>query len=106
MIRLQNSRIGRVVAGAFLGAALALFGLHVVAMKTNPADWGESAFWFFLLTLPWPYLLPETLVDAPWWDRVAYAASWLLVAVNAFLIYCVAGGLRGGPGFGRGKPPA
>jgi len=105
MIRLQKSRLGLVVTGAFLGAALALFALHLASVKTNPADSGESAFWFFLFTLTWAYLLPEALIDAPWWDRVAYGASWVLVAVNAFLIYCLAGGLRGGLGLGRGKPP-
>jgi len=38
MIRLRKSRLGRAFAGAFLGAALALFALHVASVKTNPAD--------------------------------------------------------------------
>src|SRR5262245_38645561 len=99
MIRLRKSPVELVVAGAFLAAALALFALHFASIKTNPADSGESAFWFFLFTLPWAYLLPEAVIDAPWWDRIAYGASWLLVAVNAFFIYCFAGGLA----LGRGR---
>lgn len=93
MIRLRKSRLGLVVAGAFLAAAAALFAAHVVSFKTNPADSGESALWFFLLTLPWAYLLPEAVINAAWWDRVAYGAGWLLVGLNAFLLYCLAGGI-------------
>jgi hypothetical protein len=101
MIRLRKSRFGLVLAGAFLALAAVLFVMHVVSMKTNQADSGESALWFFLLTLPWAYLLPEAVIDAPWWDRVAYGAGWALVAFNAFLLYCVGGGL----GFRRRERP-
>lgn len=94
MIRLRKSPVGLALAGAFLALAVALFALHVLWVKANPPASGESAFWFFLLTLPWAYLLPPAVIDAPWWDRVAYGAGWLLVALNAFLVYCVAGGLR------------
>ena len=93
MIRLRKSRVGRVLAGVFLAGAAVLFAMHLVGMKTNPADSGDRALWFFLLTLPWAYLLPEAVINAPWWDRVAYGAGWLLVAFNAFLLYCVGGGL-------------
>jgi hypothetical protein len=93
MIRLRKSRIGRAFAGAFLAVAAVLFALHILSVKTNPADSGESALWFFLLTLPWAYLLPEAVINTPWWDRVAYGAGWLLVGLNAFLLYCVSGGL-------------
>lgn len=93
MIRLRKSRFGLALAGAFLAVAAALFALHVASMRTNQADSGESALWFFLLTLPWAYLLPEAVINAAWWERVAYGAGWLLVGLNAFLLYCVAGGV-------------
>jgi hypothetical protein len=93
MIRLRKSRVGLALAGAFLAVGAVLFVIHLVAMKTNPADSGESALLFFLLTLPWAYLLPDSVINAPWWDRVAYVAGWVLVAFNAFLLYCVAGGV-------------
>jgi hypothetical protein len=100
MIRLRKSRVGLAFGGAFLAAAVVLFAVHVVSFRTNPADSGESALWFFLLTLPWAYLLPEAVIHAAWWDRVAYGAGWLLVAFNAFLLYCAGGGVgfrrRGG----------
>jgi hypothetical protein len=92
MIRLRKSRVGLGLAGTFLGVAVALFALHILSVTTNPADSGESALWFFLLTLPWAYLLPEAVINAPWWDRVAYGAGWVLVILNAFLLYCVGGG--------------
>jgi hypothetical protein len=93
MIRLRKSRVGLALAGAFLAVAAALFARHILSVKTNPADSGESALWFFLLTLPWAYLLPEAVINAPWWDRIAYGAGWLLVGFNAFLLYCVSGGV-------------
>jgi hypothetical protein len=102
MIRLRKSRFGLVLAGAFLALAAVLFVIHVVSMKTNQADSGESALLFFLLTLPWAYLLPEAVINAAWWDDVAYGAGWVLVGLNAFLLYCVAGGL----GFRRRGWPA
>ena len=93
MIRLRKSRFGLVLAGAFLALAAVLFVMHVASMKTNQSDSGESALWFFLLTLPWAYLLPEAVINAAWWEPVAYGAGWALVAFNAFLVYCVGGGL-------------
>ncbi len=96
MIRLRKSPAGLALAGAFVAVALVLFALHVLSYRTNPADSGASALWFFLLTLPWANLLPEALINAPWWDRVALAAAWLLVALNSFLVYCIAGGIRPG----------
>jgi hypothetical protein len=98
MIRLRKSRVGLVLAGAFLAVAGALFALHLVSMKTNHADSGESALLFFVLTLPWAYLLPDSVINASWWDRVAYGAGWLLVGLNAFLLYCLGGGI------GLGRP--
>jgi len=102
MIRLRKSRLGAALAAVFLALALALFALHVHSMKTNPGDSGESALLFFLLTLPWAYLLPEAVINASWWDRVAYAAGWGLVGLNAFLLYCLGGGLALRGRAGRG----
>jgi hypothetical protein len=93
MIRLRKSRVGRALAGTFLALAAVLFALPLLSVTANSADCGESAPSFFLLTLPWAYLLPEAVINAPWWDRVAYGAGWLLAGFNAFLLYCVTGGL-------------
>jgi hypothetical protein len=93
MIRLRKSRVGAALAGAFVATAAVLFALHLYSMKTNAADSGESALWFFLFTLPWAYLLPEAVINASWWDRVAYGAGWALVLLNAFLLYCIGGGV-------------
>ena len=97
MIRLRKSRAGAALGGAFLAVAAVLFAVHVYSMKTNQADSGESALLFFMLTLPWALLLPETVINAPWWEEAAYGAGWGLVGLNAFLLYCVGGGVR----FGR-----
>jgi hypothetical protein len=96
-MRLRLSRVGFVLAITFLCVAGALFALHFHAYRTNPANSGESALWFFLCTLPWAFLVPESVIDAPWWDDVADYAGWLFVAWNAFLLYCLGGGLAVAP---------
>lgn len=102
-MRLRLARLGLAAAIAFLCVAGALFALHVHSFTTNPADSGESAFWFFLCTLPWAFLLPEAVINAPWWDDVAYAVGWAFVAWNAFLLYCLGGGIGFAPRAARPK---
>ena len=96
-LRLRLSRLGFALAVTFLLVAGALFALHVHAYRTNPADSGESALWFFLCTLPWAFLLPEAVINAPWWDEVSNYVGWALAAWNAFLLYCLGGGLALAP---------
>ncbi|HSD43704.1 MAG TPA: hypothetical protein VLD36_17785 [Burkholderiales bacterium] len=93
-MRLRLSRTGCALAITFLCIAGALFALHWHSFRTNPGDSGESALWFFLCTLPWAFLLPEALVSSPGWDDVAYYIGWAFVAWNAFLLYCIGGGIR------------
>lgn len=92
-LRLRVSRLGFALAVTFLLASGALFALHVHSFKANPADAGESGLWFFLCTLPWAFLLPEAVISAAWWEEASYYVSWTLIAWNAFLVYCVGGGL-------------
>jgi hypothetical protein len=96
-MRLRLSKVGLALAVTFLCIAGALFALHFHALRTNPANSGESALWFFLCTLPWAFLLPESVTGAPWWDELADYAGWALVAWNAFLLYCLGGGLSLAP---------
>jgi hypothetical protein len=96
-MRLRVSRAGLALAITFLCVAGALFALHFHAYRTNPANSGESGLWFFLCTLPWAFLVPESVTAAPWWDDVADHAAWLFVAWNAFLLYCLGGGLKVAP---------
>ncbi len=96
-MRLRLSKVGLSLAITFLCIAGALFALHVHAFSTNPANSGESALWFFLCTLPWAFLLPGAVLDAPWWDRIADYVGWALVAWNAFLLYCLGGGITFAP---------
>jgi hypothetical protein len=92
-MRLRLSKVGFALAITFLCIAGALFALHWHAFRTNPADSGESALWFFLCTLPWAFLLPEAVTSAPGWDDIAYYVGWAFVAWNAFLLYCLGGGI-------------
>jgi hypothetical protein len=95
--RFRISRLGFALAVAFVLVAGALFALHVHSFLTKPGDSGESGLWFFLCTLPWAFLLPEAAINAPWWDGVSYYVSWAFIAWNAFLLYCLSGGLTLAP---------
>ncbi len=90
----------------FLLAAGALFAVHLRASEAIGGDAGDNALLFFLFTLPWPLVLPEWVVNASWWSEVTYYVSWMFVGVNAFLLYCLAGGValgrRGVTADGRG----
>ncbi len=78
----------------FLLAAGALFEVHLRASDAGRGDAGDNALLFFLFTLPWPLVLPEWVVNSAWWSEVSYYVSWLFVGVNAFLLYCLGGGVR------------
>ena len=82
-----RSKPGRIIAGIYLAMALVAFVTHLISVKTNPADSGESALPFFLLTLPWGMMLPKSLLYTSAWAYLAYPVGWLLVALNSLILY-------------------
>jgi drug/metabolite transporter (DMT)-like permease len=92
-LRLRLSRFGFALGVTFLLVAAATFALHVNAARAGAADADERALWFFLCTLPWAFLIPDDIRAAPWWHDAWHWVGWTLVAWNAFLLYCVGGGL-------------
>lgn len=82
-----RSRPGRIVAGAYLSLALIAFVTHLISVKTNPADSGESAIPFFLLTLPWGMMLPKSLLYTELWTYMAYPAAWGAIVLNSIMLY-------------------
>ncbi len=82
-----SSKPGRFVAGAYLLLAMFAFATHLISVKTNTGDSGESAIAFFLLTLPWGMMLPKSLFHSPAWAYLAYPVGWLLVILNSLIIY-------------------
>jgi|307.fasta_scaffold227365_2 hypothetical protein len=93
MARFRISKLGLALALTFMLAAAALFALHLRALNTTSYDPGNSALFFFLLTLPWAYLLPDWVVSAEWWPDASYYVGWSFVSFNALLLYCIGGGL-------------
>lgn len=89
---LQYSRGGALAAGGFLSLAMAVVGWVFVAALTNPADSGESGVLLLPFVMPWIALLPST------WLGPGIAVACLLL--NAFILFCVFGGLRPS----RGQP--
>lgn len=84
---LRKSRAGAVAAMLYLLAAAGVFVAHWYSVKTNPADSGESAIPFFLLTLPWMLAVPESWMSSAAWAWMAYPLAWLCVGVNALILY-------------------
>ncbi len=82
-----RSRFGWFIAGAYIALALVTFVAHLVPVKTNPADSGESAIPFFLLTLPWGMMLPKSLLYTSAWAYLAHPVGWLLVLLNSLILY-------------------
>jgi hypothetical protein len=89
---LRVSRLGLTVVIVFLLAAATLFAAHLHAFETHNST-AEGALLFFLFTLPWALMLPEWVIGQAWWDGASYYVSWLFVCANAFLLYCLAGGI-------------
>ena len=93
MIRLRLSKLGLTLGVTFLLIAATLFAIHLHSATTSAGDPGDAGLLFFLVTLPWAYMLPEWVVGESWWADASYYGSWLFVGFNAFLLYCLAGGL-------------
>jgi hypothetical protein len=87
---LRKSRAGAVAALLYLLIAAGVFIAHVYSVKTNPADSGESAIPFFLLTLPWTLAVPASWMYSAVWAWAAYSLAWLFVGINALILYCAA----------------
>lgn len=81
-------------AGLFLIIAIIAFLTHIVSVKTNPADSGLSAIWFYLCTIPWVEMLPKSLFYSKIWKTLNYPVGWCFVLLNTFLIYCLFGGIK------------
>jgi hypothetical protein len=94
MVRLRKSLAAAGLAGAFLSAAIALQAWLLVSAYSNSADSGEGAMLLFAFTLPWTLLVPRSILDAAWFDAVGPWLAWGTIALNAFLLYCLAGGVR------------
>jgi hypothetical protein len=83
-----KSTAGAIAAILYLLVAAGVFVAHVYSVKTNPADSGESAIPFFLLTLPWALAVPEALIRSTAWVWLSYPLAWLFVGLNALILYC------------------
>jgi hypothetical protein len=85
-LAIRFSRAGALVAGAFLAAAAAVFAWIFFVASKNPADSGESGILLLPFAMPWITHVPT-----------AWLSPWLALGCvlwNAFLLYCLFGGLR------------
>lgn len=86
MITLKKSKSELIAASAFLLPAAGIWGWLTYSALTNHADSGEGGILLIPFALPWLYMLP-----------VDQNTLWLFpvyIFLNAFLIYCLLGGLR------------
>lgn len=94
MLRMRRSRTGSVLAGGFLALAAGLQGWLLVSAAINPADSGEGGLLLLLFSAPWSLIVPNMLLEAGWFDALAPLVLWLMIGLNALLLYCLAGGVR------------
>jgi hypothetical protein len=80
------SRGGAIAAGLFLAVATAIFAWIFFVASKNPADSGESGIILLPFLMPWISLIPSE------WLGLWIALGCTLL--NAFILYCVFGGLR------------
>lgn len=86
MLSLKSSRGGAIAAGLFVFAAVAVFTWIFFIASKNPADSGESGILLAFFAMPWISLLPSA------W--LGLMTAFACIALNAFILYCVFGGLR------------
>lgn len=43
---------------------------------------------FILFTLPWMFAIPKSVTYSVAWAWAAYPVAWLMVGINAFILYC------------------
>ena len=82
---LKFSKVSLAIASFYVLLATIVFVLHFYSVKTNPADSGESALPFFILTLPWMMFVPTSWFNLPAWNWLAYPIAWFCVTFNAFV---------------------
>ncbi len=99
---LKHSKSGWVAAGLFTALAVVALLSHLYSILTRPGDSGESAVVMIPFAIPWIFWIPDALVQSRFWKVLAYPVFGALVLLNAFLLYCVFGGLRGRSGGGEG----
>lgn len=86
MLRLKRSLGGTIASGLFVGTAVAGFLWVFMIASKNPADSGESAIFLIFFAMPWIMMLPA--------DWVGPLFALACFALNAFILYCLFGGLR------------
>jgi hypothetical protein len=93
-MKLQRSKSGFIVAAVFAGLALAALFLHLHSVKTNPGDSGESGIILLPFCSPWILMVPRSIVYSHLWAFLGYVSYILFVALNAFILYLLTGGVK------------
>jgi hypothetical protein len=83
---LRKSKVGLIAAGLFLSAFIGLLAWIFFVASKNPADSGESGILLLPFGMPWVMWLPV--------EWMGMTTGFLCVALNAFIVYCLCGGLR------------
>ncbi len=87
MIKLRKSKVGFIMSSIFLLLAVGVVGWLMYSAHTNPTDSGEGGILLIPFISPWFFMLQGMYANSLWLFPV-------LILLNAFIIYCVFGGLR------------
>jgi len=83
---LKLSRFGFAVAAVFLLLVIAGVAWLFYSSATNPADSGEGGVLLIFFAMPWINIIPTRFIN--------FFTAIGCILLNAFLLYCLFGGLR------------
>ena len=82
-------RLKRIPHGALPAVLFVILAAITFVFHMANTDVTGSGLAFFLMTMPWGWLLPDAVTASEYWNTVVYPLSWLMILANAALIACV-----------------
>jgi hypothetical protein len=83
---IKSSKLGYAVASIFLFLVISVFAWLFYSSSINPGDSGEGGILLVFFAMPWFEIIPSRIMGP-------FSAIGCIL-FNAFLLYCVFGGLR------------
>lgn len=86
------SKVGIISALTFLIIFAASFSFVSHSARTNPGDSGESGILLLPFVSPWAFMIPESLIMSPIYEKLIFPLMSFFALLNSFLIYLFFGG--------------
>ena len=86
------SKAGIIAALIFLFSFATTFFYLIESARTNPADSGEGGILLLPFVSPWAFMIPESLIMSPIYEKLIIPLMSFFALLNSFLIYLFFGG--------------